>query len=139
MELTYREMTIEDYEASISLWSKTEGVVLNDGDSRTAIANYLERNPRLSFVCEEDGRLLGTILCGHDGRRGFIYHAAVNPEHRGFGIGSKLVALSLERLQEAGIMKCHLFVLADNEIGNRFWNRSGWKKREDIVTFTAKT
>ena len=72
MELTYREMTIEDYEASISLWSKTEGVVLNDGDSRTAIANYLERNPRLSFVCEEDGRLLGTILCGHDGRREYL-------------------------------------------------------------------
>jgi ribosomal protein S18 acetylase RimI-like enzyme len=139
MELTYREMTIEDYEASISLWSKTEGVVLNDGDSRTAIANYLERNPRLSFVCEASGRLLGTILCGHDGRRAFIYHAAVNPEHRGVGIGSKLVALSLERLQRAGIMKCHLFALADNEIGNRFWNRSGWQKREDIVTFTAKT
>ena len=67
------------------------------------------------------------------------YHAAVNPEHRGLGIGSKLVALSLERLQEAGIMKCHLFALADNEIGNRFWSRSGWKEESDIVTFTAKT
>lgn len=136
MELNYRGMTIEDYEASFSLWSKTEGMVLSDSDSKPAIADYLERNPQLSFVCEADGRLQGTILCGHDGRRGFIYHVAVNPEQRGLGIGSKLVELSLERLQAAGIMKCHLFVLADNEIGNRFWHRSGWEKREGIAIYS---
>ncbi|MFC5649747.1 GNAT family N-acetyltransferase [Paenibacillus solisilvae] len=136
MEINYRQMTIDDYEASFALWSKTEGMVLSEADSKSAIASYLERNPDLSFVCTVGGMLQGTILCGHDGRRGFIYHAAVNPEMRGLGIGSKLVELSLKQLQQAGIMKCHLFVVADNEIGNRFWKRSGWLKREGIAIYS---
>lgn len=139
MGLSFREMTIDDYEACYSLWRETEGMVLSDADSNPAIAGYLERNPGCSFVCEEDGLICGTILCGHDGRRGYIYHAAVLPERRGLGIGKRLVDLSLAMLQAAGIRKCHLFVVADNEIGSRFWNRAGWMKRDGIIIFSANT
>ncbi|REE78810.1 ribosomal protein S18 acetylase RimI-like enzyme [Paenibacillus taihuensis] len=139
MELIYREMTIGDYEAAYALWMKTEGMVLSSADSREEIEAYLVRNPDCSFICEEEGELLGTILGGHDGRRGFIYHVAVSADQRGRGIGQQLVQLSLGRLREAGIAKCHLFVLEDNEIGARFWARSGWQKREGILLFSKDT
>jgi ribosomal protein S18 acetylase RimI-like enzyme len=139
MGLCFREMTIDDYEASYSLWKETDGMVLSDADSKPAIAGYLERNPGCSFVCEEGGRIIGTILCGHDGRRGYIYHAAVLPERRGHGIGKRLVDLSLAMLQAVNIMKCHLFVVADNEIGSQFWNHTGWVKRDGIIIFSANT
>lgn len=139
MELIYREMTIGDYEAAYSLWTKTEGMVLSRADSREAIEAYLVRNPGCSFICEAAGELLGTILGGHDGRRGFIYHVAVSPEQRGRGIGQQLVQLSLGSLREAGIEKCHLFVLEGNAIGSRFWARTGWQKRDGILLFSKDT
>ncbi|AZN39442.1 GNAT family N-acetyltransferase [Paenibacillus albus] len=139
MELIYREMTIDDYEAAYTLWMKTEGMVLSGADSEEEIDAYLARNPGASFVCEADGELVGTILGGHDGRRGFIYHVAVSTDTRGRGIGQRLVQLSLGKLSEAGIAKCHLFVLEDNPIGSRFWARTGWQKREGILLFSKDT
>ncbi|MBM7568949.1 GNAT family N-acetyltransferase [Paenibacillus sacheonensis] len=139
MELTYREMTIDDYEASYALWAATEGMVLSSSDSREEIARFLARNPGCSFVCGEGDRLLGTLLAGHDGRRGFLYHVAVAPNQRGRGIGGSLVRLGLAKLREAGIEKCHLFVLASNDVGRGFWARSGWEERDGILLFSRDT
>jgi ribosomal protein S18 acetylase RimI-like enzyme len=134
-----REMTIDDYEMAIELWRKTEGMALSEADSRESIAYYLNRNEGMSFVCTDCEQIIGTILCGHDGRRGYIYHVAVNPNYRGQSIGRKLVDCSLGRLKLAGIAKCHLMVIEDNEIGNQFWSRSGWMKRDGILLYSSET
>lgn len=139
MELTYREMTLGDYEACYALWSATAGMVLSGSDSRDEIAVFLRRNPGCSFVCERDGQVLGTVLGGHDGRRGFLYHMAVVPGERGQGIGGRLAKLALGKLREEGIAKCHLFVLESNAIGSGFWARSGWEKRNGILLFSTDT
>jgi N-acetylglutamate synthase len=134
-----REMTIEDYEMSIALWNQTEGIVLNEADSKVAIAYYLNRNPDMSFVCVDDEKIIGTILCGHDGRRGYMYHVVVDPEYRGKSIAKKLVSCSLDKLKLAGITKCHLMVIENNEIGNRFWTQSGWQRRSGILLYSSHT
>ncbi|WP_219835226.1 GNAT family N-acetyltransferase [Paenibacillus sp. R14(2021)] len=139
MEPVYREMMLSDYEACYALWSATSGMALSDADSPEAIDRYLQRNPGCSFVCESGGRLLGTLLGGHDGRRGYIYHAAVALDQRGQGIGGQLVRRSLDNLRKAGIQKCHLFVIEDNEIGSRFWAHSGWERRDGILLYSAAT
>ncbi|WP_127589109.1 GNAT family N-acetyltransferase [Paenibacillus koleovorans] len=131
-----REMTINDYEQLIELWSRIQGLVLSESDSKENIKLYLTRNLGMSFVTEQDGRITGTILCGHDGRRGYIYHVAVDPESRGQKLGERLVRASLGRLRQEGIEKCHLFVLDDNEIGRRFWHAVGWEKRSGFCVFS---
>lgn len=134
MELT--EMTIDHYEQSIDLWSCTEGLVLSDSDSKGSISLFLSRNEGMSFVCLEEGRVVGTILCGHDGRRGFLYHVAVSETSRGKGIAKRMVERSLEGLRAAGITKCHLFTLESNEIGNRYWSGTGWERRSGILLYS---
>ncbi len=133
---TIRPMTIEDYPKVYELWSNTPGVGLSDADEREAIAFYLERNPGLSFVWEWNNEILGTILCGHDGRRGYIHHLTVKEAYRGQKIGSHLTATALEELLRLDIKKCHLFVFENNELGKIFWNNIGWKKREDIAIYS---
>lgn len=134
-----REMLLSDYDSAIDLWSCTEGMGLSEADSKEAIAFYLARNPGMSFVCAVQDQIVGTILCGHDGRRGYIYHVAVSKEYRGHSIGKKLVESSLKRLKEEGIMKCHIMVIADNEIGNSFWNYIEWSKRTGIHLYSQNT
>ncbi len=128
-----REMRIGDYEAMYDLWKRTPGVGLSEADSRPNIERFLSRNEGLNLVWEEQGAIVGTILCGHDGRRGYLYHLAVDERFRRLGIGRTLAAESLRRLRERGIGKCHLFVFADNEAGVRFWTLNGWKLRNDIL------
>jgi ribosomal protein S18 acetylase RimI-like enzyme len=137
--LEIREMTIEDYEQAFELWNQTEGMVLSNADSEEAITHYLNRNPRMSFVCVVEKNVIGTILCGHDGRRGFIYHVAVDPQFRGQSIGQKLIKSSLDELSSQGITKCHLMVLENNEIGNRFWAKTGWQRRSGILLYSKST
>jgi len=134
-----REMNIEDYQSLIGLWSRTEGLALSDADSEAAIDYYLKRNKGLSYVCTHEGRIVGTILCGHDGRRGYIYHVVVEPEFRGKSLGQELVNQSLKRLKEEGINKCHIMVIADNKIGNHFWNKTGWIRRDGILLYSHNT
>lgn len=134
-----RVMTITDYDAAIELWNNTEGMVLSDADSRESIEYYLNRNSGMSFVCTLVDKVIGTILCGHDGRRGYIYHVAVNKEHRRKAIAKRLIGNSLTKLKLEGIMKCHIMVLADNEIGNQFWNYTGWTKRDGILLYSSDT
>lgn len=127
-----REMTSEDYDAVYALWQATEGLGLSDADSREAIARYLERNPGLSFIAVENEELLGTVLCGHDGRRGYLHHLAVARSHRGQGLGRRLAQRALAALQAVDIHKCHLFVIKSNAPALAFWEANEWQVRTDI-------
>ncbi len=123
-----------DYPAVLDLWLHTPGMGLNSlDDSEEGIRSYLARNPETCFVAREGEALVGAILAGHDGRRGFIYHLAVRVEARGRGIGEALVKRAEEALQNEGIHKVALVVFAKNEGGNAFWGKVGYDAREDLV------
>lgn len=122
-----------DIEGALALWRRTEGVGLSDADRPEALGAFLERNPGLSQVALADGRLAGTVLCGTDGRRGYLHHLAVEAASRRAGIGCALVAAALAALAQVGIRKCHAFVFRDNLLGALFWERAGWERREDLV------
>jgi putative acetyltransferase len=134
--LTFRELAIADYDEVIELWRASEGIGLSAADTPERIGLYLMRNPGLSFVVRHRGQVVGALLCGHDGRRGYLHHLAVRPEWRHRGIGSALVALALKGLREEGIDKCHLFVKTDNQAAKSFWKNVGWKERVDLVVMS---
>lgn len=134
-----RSMTIGDYDALFQLWTSIEGMGLRSlDDSREGIAAFLKRNPTTCFVVEEDGILVGAILCGHDGRRGYIYHTAVRDSCRGKGYGTQLADAASAALQKEGITRVCLNVLETNEIGKRFWQSRGWEKK-DFLGFYSKS
>lgn len=129
-----RVMTINDYDGIYGMWINTPGMGLNTtDDSREGIEKYIERNPTTSFVAEDDGRIIGVIVAGHDGRRGFIYHTAVLPEYRNQGIARKLVENAMTALEKEGINKAALVTFEKNEIGNGFWEKIGFTERKDLV------
>jgi putative acetyltransferase len=130
---TIRPFSMEAYDEVYALWQATPGVGLSSADGRDEIGRYLARNPGLSFVAEQDGRLVGAVLCGHDGRRGFIHHLAVRPEARRQGLGGRLVRACLGGLRAAGIQKCHLFVFGANVEAIAFWKAAGWVSRDELV------
>ena len=131
---TVRMMTIADYDAVFALWLNTPGMGLNTtDDSREGIEKYLKRNPNSCFVAEVDGKIVGVIMAGHDGRRGFIHHTAVLPEYRNQGIAKQLVEHAIAALDAEGIQKVGLVAFQTNEIGNGFWERVGFDRRDDIV------
>ena len=134
--MNIREMKIADYESVIALMKNTPGVTFRDADSREATARYLDRNPGLSFVAEQNGTVVGCVMCGHDGRRGYLQHLIVSPKQRGKGIAQKMVSLCIERLESLGIVKAHIDVLITNETAIQYWIKRGWKKREDIYRFS---
>ncbi len=121
---TIREMTIDDYPAVAKLLQQTPGVSFREADSHEATARYLDRNPGLSFVAAIDDAVIGCVMSGHDGRRGYLYHLVVTPEFRRQGIGEKLSLACVHALNRVGIAKTHLFVFADNEVGNAFWRET---------------
>ncbi|AIQ66660.1 GNAT family N-acetyltransferase [Paenibacillus graminis] len=138
--MNYRPMTAEDYEAAYQLWENTGGMKLSGADSRKEILRYLERNPGLSQVAENgDNTLAGTAMCGHDGRRGYMYHVAVSEDGRGQGVGRELVSRCLAGLLQEGIEKCHLMVIENNALGRSFWTSIGWEERDGIVLFSSNT
>jgi N-acetylglutamate synthase len=126
------ELRPEDYDDAYRLWDGTPGIGLSAADSREAIAAYLARNPGLSAAARADGRLVGVVLAGHDGRRGYLHHLVVAPERRGQGLGRALVDRALRKLKAAGMAKCHIFLMSDNAEGRRFWESVGWAPRADI-------
>ena len=131
---TIRPMTIADYDGVYDLWISTPGMGLNTtDDSREGIAQYLRRNPTTCFVAEEAGHIVGVIIAGHDGRRGFIYHTAVRPECRKQGIATQLVEHAMAALEKEGIHKAALVVFERNALGNAFWERIGFEERTDLV------
>jgi ribosomal protein S18 acetylase RimI-like enzyme len=128
--ITTREFVQDDYDQAVALWNMVEGVEVAEGDTRKEISAYLLRNPGLSRVAEENGTMVGAALCGHDGRRGYIYHLAVAPAHHGKGIGKRLVQECVTQLRGAGIVRALIFVAGNNAGGHSFWLRNGW---EDVV------
>lgn len=132
--MTIRLMTPADYQAVYALWLATPGMGLNTtDDSREGIEKYLRRNPSTCFVADDGGRIVGVIMAGHDGRRGFIHHTAVLPEYRGQGLGRRLVDNALAALEAEGIHKAALVVFEHNQLGNGFWEKLGFTSREDLV------
>ncbi|SMC19761.1 Ribosomal protein S18 acetylase RimI [Clostridium acidisoli DSM 12555] len=129
-----RKMTIDDYKAVYELWNNTPGMGMrNVDDSKEGIEEYLKRNPETCFVAEVQNKIVGVILSGHDGRRGYIYHTAVSNTVRKQGIGTKLVNTAIEALKEQGINKVALVAFETNELGNSFWKSQGFKERNDLV------
>ncbi len=132
--MTLRTMQLGDYDQVYALWLACKGMGLNSvDDSREGIARFLKRNPFTCFVAEEDGAILGVIMSGHDGRRGYIYHTAVHPDARCRGVGRKLVDTALSALREEGITKVALVVFSRNEGGNAFWEKTGFTPRTDLI------
>jgi len=131
--MNIRKMQICDDDEVYDLWINTPGMGLNDiDDSYFGIEKYLRRNPNTCFVAEENGSVVGVILSGHDGRRGFIYHTAVLISERNKEIGGNLVNHAMEALKKEGISKVALVVFSENEIGNSFWENRGFTKRTDL-------
>lgn len=128
-----RLMKIEDYDSVYSLWLSCKGMGLNDlDDSREGIARFLERNPETCFVADDSG-IVGVIIAGNDGRRGYIYHTAVREDMRGQGIAAALVNAALDSLKKCGINKAALVVFDRNTLGNNFWEKMGFSQRTDLV------
>ena len=131
-----RAMTIDDYPCVIGLWRETEFMLLREADSRDSIGRYLERNPGLSFVAFEEGRLVGAVLAGTDGRRGYLQHLSVAADKRGCGLGRELVKRVTDALYKQGIVKTHLFVQEGNDQARAFYDRLGWSRRNDVKMFS---
>jgi ribosomal protein S18 acetylase RimI-like enzyme len=133
MTIRYRIMSIQDYEAVFALWQATQGIGLSDADSREGIEKFLTANPGFCFVALEGDELAGAVMCGCDGRRGYLHHLAVREDLRGKGIGQQLVEECMIALRAIGIDKAHIFVYKGNESGKAFWRQTGWQERDDLV------
>jgi ribosomal protein S18 acetylase RimI-like enzyme len=135
-EIVFAVMRMADYPEVYALWDGMPGIGLSSADSPDAIARYLEHNPGMSFTARKSGRLLGAVLCGHDGRRGYLQHLAVAPDARHKGIGRGLVDRCLDALAADGITRCHIFVYTDNDTGLGFWRSVGWFRRDNLLIMT---
>jgi len=133
---TIRPMRMHDYDTVIALMQETPGVSLRDADSRDATARYLARNPGLSFVALVDATIVGCLMSGHDGRRGYLQHLLVSPSYRRQGIAGALIAHCLAALEALGIVKSHIDVLVTNTPAQAFWERAGWTRRDDIARYS---
>ena len=133
VEMMIRTMTIEDYDGVYALWMTISGFAIRSiDDSREGVERFLRRNPTTSVVAVEDGKIVGSILCGHDGRRGCLYHVCVHRNYRMQGIGKAMVVYAMNVLKEEQISKVSLIAFTKNDIGNAFWNRIGWTRRLDL-------
>ena len=129
-----RLLSIEDYDEVYNLWTNTKGMGMRSlDDSYDGIEKFLKRNPTTNYIAQVENKIIGVILCGHDGRRGYIYHTAVNPNYRRNGIAERLVNTALEALMKEGINKVALVVFSSNDLGNKFWQSLGFEKRDDLI------
>jgi ribosomal protein S18 acetylase RimI-like enzyme len=133
MNIQIRAMMDDDLEQVIDFWNGIEGIGGIDGETPEALSYYLDRNPGMSFVALDGDTLIGAVLSGHDGRRGYINHLAVAKSYRGQDIGKELVECCLQKLESIGIPKCHIFVYQDNEAAQAFWERVGWVERSELL------
>lgn len=131
-----RTMKMSDYDSVVELLRATPGVSVRDADSREATARYLERNPGLSFVAEHDSAVIGCVMSGHDGRRGYLQHLVVYPTFRRRGIANMLVARCLTELANLGIFKSHIDVFKANELARAYWESQGWELRTDTLRYS---
>ena len=136
MDILVREMTMEDYDQVYCLWTEIKGFGIRSiDDSREGIARFLKRNPTSSVVAVQNGRIVGNLLCGHDGRTGCFYHVCVEPSYRKHGIGYRMVRVAIQALQQEGVSKISLVAFKSNDIGNAFWKGIGWTNREDFNSY----
>jgi len=138
MDYSIRKMNLSDYDRSLQLWQSLPGMGLSGADEKENIHDFLLKNPKTCFVAEKDRKLIGTILGGSDGRRGYIYHLAVHQFDQKKGVGKKLVDECLNALKKSGIQKCHIFVINDNAEGITFWKKVGWYMRDDILIMSKE-
>ena len=128
-QIVTREFSVDDYEAALELWQRVEGVEVAEGDHKEGVAQFIARNPGLSRVATNGSTVVGVVMCGQDGRRGHIYHLAIEPAYRRYGLGRRLVRECLDGLRQAGVIRA-IILVADNNLGGaEFWKRAGW---EDI-------
>lgn len=133
-------MSLLDVPDVLTLWRATPGIGLSDADSAPGMANFFARNPDLSLVVVlPSGEIVAAVMCGHDGRRGFLYHLAVAEGHRRQGFARLLVRSCLERLAKLGIQKCNVLLFDDNEDGRGFWRHDGWSERGDLRVLQKPT
>lgn len=134
MSFSIRLMTKEDYEGVRALWMTIHGFAIRSiDDSKEGVDRFIDRNPQTSVVAVSDkGEIVGAILCGHDGRRGCLYHVCVREDYRRKGIGKEMVVFCMNALKAEGINKVSLIAFTKNDIGNAFWNCIGWTKRLDL-------
>jgi N-acetylglutamate synthase len=123
-----REFSINDYDAAVELWKQVEGLEIAEGDDKESVGQFLARNPGLSRVATDGSAVVGVALCGHDGRRGHIYHLAVDPAYQGRGLGKRLLNESLEDLRRIGVKRVIIMVADDNPRGREFWKRFGYEE-----------
>lgn len=136
MSVQIKPMTINHYDEIFAMWQITSKRALSNADQRDEIERYLKRNKGLSQIAVVDGKIVGTVLAGHDGRRGFIHHMAVMPQYRRKGIAKSMATTAIEKLAEEGIVKTHIFTYCDNNAGQSFWSSLGFEKREDIFVYS---
>jgi putative acetyltransferase len=132
-------MTAKDLKAVLAFWKATPGIGLNESDTIPALELFLKRNPGMSLVVTAGKKIAGAVLCGHDGRRGYLHHLAVAPAHRGRGLGRAMAGECLKILKIIGITRCNIFVFADNRKVRRFWEGDGWKVRGDLLVLQTET
>lgn len=133
MKILVREMTLDDYDGVYKLWMSIQGFGIRSiDDSREGVARFLKRNPTTSVVAEQNGRIVGAILCGHDGRTGCFYHVCVSKDYRQHGVGHRMAHFAMRALQEEGVNKVSLIAFKNNDLGNAFWRNVGWTERSDI-------
>ena len=133
-KIATRQFSIDDYAAAVELWKRVEGLEIAEGDDKQSVVEFLARNPGLSRVAMDGSLIVGVALCGHDGRRGHIYHLAVDPTYQGRGLGKRLVEECFDGLRNAGIQRAIILVATDNPRGRDFWLRCGW---EELPTAAA--
>lgn len=136
MDFLYSFMQIEDFDEIYKFWSSIQGLNLNKADEIESINTYLLHNPNQSYVCKLSNKIIGTIMCGNDGRRAFIYHLAVLPEYRQQGIATELVRLAIDIQKQLGIDKCAIFILNENVYGKNFWSNVGFIKVQEAEVMT---
>ena len=127
-KIEIREFSIDDYDAALELWQRVEGLEIAEGDDKEGVAQFLARNPGLSRVATDGSAIVGIALCGHDGRRGHIYHLAVDLAYQGRGLGKRLLDECLEVLRRAGLKRVIIMVADNNPSGREFWKRSGYEE-----------
>jgi ribosomal protein S18 acetylase RimI-like enzyme len=132
-EIETREFAMDDYDAAVELWKKVEGVEIAEGDDRAGVAQFLARNPGLSRVAIVGSTIVGVAFCGNDGRRGYIYHLAVDSNYRGRGLGKRLVDECLKGLRRLGLQRANIMVATDNPHGREFWSKCGWEELDGAI------
>jgi ribosomal protein S18 acetylase RimI-like enzyme len=133
IDIQTREFSIADYDLAIELWSRVEGLDIAEGDDRESISRFLKQNQGLSRVATDGSTMVGVVLCGHDGRRGYIYHLAVDPACHGRGLAKRLVEECLTGLRRLGLKRVNILVAKDNPRGREFWRRTGWEELDGAL------